>query len=187
MDAPTDRDLVLRVRSGDVEAFGLLVQHYQDSVFSVCFRILRNPQDAEDLAQEACIRTYEKLDLYDLDRPFGPWIRRTAANLSINALRQRRLLFPLDEQRDPDPHPERSNPEMTLERTQAGGDLLAALGSLPPHYRVALELRHFHDLSYAEIAESMEIPLNTARTYLYRARQALAGILKNDDEPPSHR
>ncbi len=178
MDAPTDQDLALRVRRGDVEAFGLLVQRYQDSVYSVGYRVLRESQDAEDLTQEAFIRAYEKLDLYDIDQPFGPWIRRIAANLAINALKKRKLLLPLDEQRDRDPRQARSNPEIALERAQLYRDVQAALGELPPHYRVAIELRHYHDLSYAEIAESMEIPLNTARTYLYRARQALAAVLR---------
>jgi len=178
MDAPTDRDLVLRVRRGDVEAFGPLVNRYQDSVYSVCYRVLWESQDAEDLTQEAFIRAYEKLDHYDIDRPFGPWIRRIAANLAVNALKKRKLLLPLDEQRDRDPRPARSNPETVLERAQLSRDVQAALGSLPPHYRVAIELRHYHDLSYAEIAESMEIPLNTARTYLYRARQRLATVLR---------
>jgi RNA polymerase sigma-70 factor (ECF subfamily) len=178
MDAPTDRDLALRVRRGDVEAFGPLVNRYQDSVYSVCYRVLRDTQDAEDLTQEAFIRAYEKLDLYDIDQPFGPWIRRIAANLAINALKKRKLLLPIDEQRDRDPHPARSNPETALERAQLSRDVQAALGELLPHYRVAIELRHFHDLSYAEIAETMEIPLNTARSYLHRARQTLDWILK---------
>ena len=177
MGEPTDRDLVLRVRRGDVEAYGLLIDRYRDSVYSVCYRILWDSQDAEDIAQEACIRTYEKLNLFDIDRPFGPWIRRTAANLAINSLRKHRIAFPLDEQRDRETRPERSNPETVLERSQQSRDLRTALGELPPHYRAAIELFHFHDLSYAEMAEMMDVPLNTARSYLYRARQALAAKL----------
>jgi RNA polymerase sigma-70 factor (ECF subfamily) len=178
MGAPTDRDLVLRVRNGDVEAYGLLVERYRDSVYTVCWRILWNPQDAEDIAQEACIRAYEKLVQYDIDRPFGPWIRRTAANLAINLLRKNRVVFPLDEQRDTDPRPGRSDPETALERSQRSRDLHAALGELPPHQRIAIELYHFHDLSYAEIAGMMGVPLNTARSYIYRARQTLAAKLR---------
>ena len=100
MGPQADIDLERRVCRGDVNAFGALVERYQLSVYNVYWRILRNQQDAEDLAQEAFVRGNEKLAQYDTSRPFGPWIHRIAANLSINALRKRKVLFPLDEERD---------------------------------------------------------------------------------------
>jgi len=84
MPDPSDRDLALRARRGDAEAFGELVRRYQASVFNVCYRLLGERREAEDLAQEAFIRAYERLDTFDADLPFGPWMRRVAANLCLN-------------------------------------------------------------------------------------------------------
>lgn len=88
MADPTDRDLAIRARRGDAEAFGELVRRYQGSVFNVCYRLLGERREAEDMAQEAFIRAYGRLETFDADRPFGPWIRRVAANACFNRLQQ---------------------------------------------------------------------------------------------------
>ncbi len=178
MDAPADRVLVNRVRQGEVEAYGDLVRRYQQSVFNVCYRVLRNRQDAEDLTQEALVRGFERLDTYDIDRPFGPWIHRIAANLSINVLRQRKQLLPLDEEREHHPGDEVPQPEKALMQAERKTDIHSALAELPPHYRAVVELRHFQDLNYEKIAETLGIPLNTAKSHLFRARRLLAQLLK---------
>lgn len=174
MDAPDDRDLVRRVRRGEVDAFGDLVRRYQQSVFNVALRVLRNREDAEDLAQDAFIRAYERLDRYDIDRPFGPWVHRLTANLAINSLKRRRTLFELDEERDRTSPAGHSAPEQALVRKERDRDLHAALTSLPAHYRAAIELRHFQEMSYQQIAAALGVPLNTARSHLYRGRRLLA-------------
>src|SRR5258708_30625650 len=84
MPDSSDRALVLRVRGGDSDAFGDLVQRYQTSVYNVCFRLLGEAGAAEDQAQEAFIRAYQRLDQFDAERPFGPWVRRGAANPGLN-------------------------------------------------------------------------------------------------------
>ena len=86
-----EKDLASRVLNGDLDAFGALIQEHQSSVFNVCYRILGNRQEAEDLTQEAFIRAYKKLSRYDPSRPFGPWMRTLAANLCYNHLRKGRL------------------------------------------------------------------------------------------------
>ena len=73
--------LLEKVQKGDLEAYGLIIQDYQSSVFNVCYRILGNKQEAEDLTQEAFIRAYRQIKRYDTSRPFGPWVRTLAANL----------------------------------------------------------------------------------------------------------
>jgi RNA polymerase sigma-70 factor (ECF subfamily) len=176
MDPQADIDLVRRVRRGDVNAFGQLVDRYQESVFNVCWRILHNTLDAEDLAQEAFVRGFRKLSQFDEKRAFGPWIHRIAANLSINTLRKRKILFPLDESRDRDPA--QAGPESIIQKREQIGAFQEALADLAPHYRSAIELRHFQDMSYAEIADTLGVPLNTARSYLYRARRILAKKLQ---------
>ena len=94
----TDRDLALRAKAGDPIAFGALVERHQVSVFHVCYRLLGERRGAEDLAQETFIRAYQRLNTFDPALPFGPWVRRVAANVCLNALdRKRPVLFSLDE------------------------------------------------------------------------------------------
>src|SRR5262245_17278414 len=101
MPDTSDRALVLLVRGGDPEAFGDLVQRYQSSVYNVCYRLLDDAASAEDQAQEAFIRAYQRLDQFDADRPFGPWVRRVAANLCLNRLSAARAPnLSFDDERD---------------------------------------------------------------------------------------
>jgi RNA polymerase sigma-70 factor (ECF subfamily) len=172
MTAPPDRDLIQRARRGEADAFGELVTRYQTSVFNVCYRILYERGEAEDLAQEAFLRAYQRLDRFDLERPFGPWIRRVAANLCLNHLAARPVpAAELDEERDPDPG---ERPEAASEARQQAEEIRHALASLPPHYRAVVELRHYQDLSYDEIAAALGIPLSDVKSHLFRARRLLA-------------
>lgn len=102
MTAPADRDLILRARRGETEAYGELVARHQTNVFNVCYRMLHNRHDAEDLAQEAFIRALDRLHTFDPEREFGPWIRRVATNLCLNHLEAQKPTAPLDEERDED-------------------------------------------------------------------------------------
>lgn len=182
MGAPSDRDLVLRTRQGDVNAFGELVQRHQRAVFNVCYRLLGDRHEAEDLTQEAFIRAYQRLDTFDVERPFGPWVRRVAANLCLNHLERRRpLSLPLDGERSLALQAPSTGPEAALERAEQWDRLRAAIRALPPHYRAVIELRHFQELSYAEIAEALGISLGNVKTYLFRARKQLARRLQADE------
>lgn len=169
---PGDRDLVLRARRGDADAFGELVRRTQTSVFNVCYRLAGERREAEDAAQEAFIRAYERLDRFDPDRPFGPWMRRVAANHCLNRLSaQTPLDVPLDEERDEDEH---GRPELIREEREQAEIMRAAILALPPNYRAVIELRHFQDLSYDEIAGALSIPLSDVKSRLFRARKLLA-------------
>ena len=176
-----DQALVKRTLNGDLEAFGELVQIYQTSVFNVCYRVLGNRRDAEDLAQEAFLRAHKKLASYDPERPFGPWIRTLSANLCNNKL-NRRVLTPvtLEDERDLLTKDPVRNPETALEISQENQALYQALWKLPHKHRLAVELRHFQGLSYQEMAETMNLPLNTVRSQLYRGRQKLVELLEVD-------
>ncbi|MCB0120012.1 MAG: sigma-70 family RNA polymerase sigma factor [Anaerolineales bacterium] len=178
MNTPTDRDLLLRARRGETEAYGELVTRYQTGVFNVCYRILHNRSDAEDLAQETFIRAYDRLYTFDLERDFSPWIRRVAANLCLNYLEAQKPVAELDEDRDED---KTQNPGEQVEVKERSEQIRTALASLPPHYRVVVELRHYQDLSYDEIANELEIPLSDVKSHLFRARKLLAEKLHAPD------
>lgn len=182
MDDDSDRDFVMRTRHGHIQAFGELVRRYQTSVFNLCYRMLGERGEAEDLTQEAFVRAYERLETFDLDRPFGPWIRRVAANLCLNRLNRREPPHaPLDEERDaPRDRNTWVNPETAHERAEQNAILRAAILRLPPRYRIVIELRHFQELSYAEISRELGISLSDVKSYLFRARRTLARSLRSD-------
>jgi len=182
MTAPTDRDLILRARRGGdadkADAFGELVTRYQTNVFNVCYRILHERGEAEDLAQETFMRAYDRLNTFDLEREFGPWIRRVAANLCLNHLESQKTTAELDVERDAD---ESQKPEAITEVRERSEQIREALASLPPQYRVVVELRHYQEMSYDEIAAELKIPLSDVKSHLFRARKILAEKLHASD------
>ena len=178
-----ERRLVGRAQSGDKAAFGQLVQLYQTTVFNVCYRLMGQRPEAEDMTQEAFVRAYNRLQSFDAQRPFGPWIRRVAANNCINRLKQQQKSafdVPLSDAKSfliaSQPGPEES-----ALRQEQSERLRAAIQSLPPPYRAALELRHFQELSYHEMAAALGVSLSTIKSNLFRARKALAKELKTHD------
>ncbi len=180
MNASPDCDLVLRARRGEAEAFGELVRRYQTAVFNVCYRLMGERREAEDMAQEAFMRAYARLATFDVERPFGPWVRRVAANVCLNRLPALPVAQPeVDAEREPDEPGRR--PEALLEERQRQQVLRAALLALPPHYRAVIELRHYQELSYDEIAEALQLPLSDVKSHLFRARKLLAGKLKDEE------
>jgi RNA polymerase sigma-70 factor (ECF subfamily) len=178
MTAPTDRDLILRARRGESEAFGELAARYQTGVFNVCYRVLHERGEAEDMAQETFMRAYDRLNTFDVEREFGPWIRRIAANLCLNFLESRKSTLPLDEERDAD---QSRRPEKQVEIKERSEQVRSALASLPAHYRVVVELRHYQEMSYDEIAAELKIPLSDVKSHLFRARKLLAEKLHASD------
>lgn len=183
MAAAEESILIQQVQNGNLEAYGEIIQAYQDSVFNVCLRILGNSQDAEDLTQNAFLRAYRNIAHYDPSRPFGPWMRVLAANLCYNHLNKARLeQSPLQDERDRIADDSRRGPESLLELSQEQQDLYHKIWQLPEKQRIALELRHFQGLSYREMAQALDLPLNTVRSHLYRARQKLAELLEEEED-----
>ncbi len=179
MEEPTDRALVLRTRQGDVDAFGELVRRYQTSVFNVCYRLLGERREAEDLAQEAFLRAFRRLHTFDADRPFGPWMRRVAANLCLNHLsRASPPRLPLQDETDLAAGSTERIPEAVRLRGERAEMLRQAILELPAHYRAVIELRHFHEMRYAEISQALGIPVSDVKSHLYRARRKLAERLE---------
>lgn len=172
MDAPTDRDLVVRARRGESEPFGELVRRYQTAVFNVCYRLMGERREAEDMTQETFIRAMDRLDTFNIDLPFAPWIKRVAANLCLNRLETARPESSLDDERDEPATDE--TPEAAHDESERAKHVRQALRELPAHYRMVIELRHYHDMSYDEIAQTMKIPLSDVKSHLFRARKILA-------------
>ena len=178
MSALSDRDLIQRARRGDAEAFGELALRYQKSVFNVCYRLLHEWTEAEDMTQDTFLRARERLQTFDNERDFGPWIRRVAAHVCLNHLESQKRMAPLDEERDAD---EGTRPEAQVEVRERSEQIRSALASLPAHYRVVIELRHYQELSYDEISAELHMPLSDVKSHIFRARKLLAEKLHASD------
>ncbi len=178
-----EQDLAQRARDGDLQAYGQLVSAHQAAVFNVCLRLLGERREAEDLAQEAFIRAHSRLHLYDATRPFGPWVRRLAANLCLNRLEeQRRLELPLDDLQEEQLYAASGpGPEERLAAAEQNAVLRRAVLGLPPAYRAVIELRHFQELSYEEVAVSLKLSLSDVKSHLFRARKMLAARITTHD------
>lgn len=185
----TDPELVARARRGSQAAYRELLERYQRPVFSIIYRMVRDREQAEDLAQETFVRVFHHIDRYDPRFKFSSWIFKIATNLTIDALRRREPnTISLDGSRYATSDAEieattitvpssDENPEERLEAKELGGEIEQAIGRLRPEYRAAILLRHVEGREYQEIAEIMGLPLGTVKTYLHRARIELRGVL----------
>jgi RNA polymerase sigma-70 factor (ECF subfamily) len=184
-----DIQLIARARTGDERAFRALLDKYERPVFSICMRMVRNRDEATDLAQEAFIKVFSMLERYNSSYAFSSWLFKITSNLCIDFLRKRRVeTYPMDEPIDGEkgaiarqyesPSPD---PDAVLSRKQAMERLGAAIEALPEHYRVMLILRHQENLSYEEIAATLDIPLGTVKARIHRAREMLRAHLEETD------
>ena len=175
-----DRELVERCLSGDTSAFHELVERYQEPVYRVVWRFLRNHHDASEIAQEAFARAWQKLASYDLARPFSVWLFSVAANLARDLLRKKaRRGEVLDSERIYSV-PGGASPSGDAEDREAAERLRKAVDTLDDEKRLAVVLRYFEGLSLAEVAEITGTPANTLKVRLFRARKELMGKLEDE-------
>lgn len=184
-----DAELVRGALAGDQRACRDLVLRYQRQVFSVLMRVVRSPQDAEDLTQETFVRMFRALDRYDPERPFTAWLFTIATRLGIDHLRRRRVKTVSLNFSEPGSTEERTidvedpglRPDDLASHAEEEVRARDLIDSLPEHYRIVVVLRHQQDLSYEEIAEALNMPLGTVKARIHRAR----ALLKDKLEGPS--
>ena len=172
-----DPELVERCRRGDAEAFAALVVRYQKPVWNAAFWILRSADDASDVAQTVFLKVVESLDEYDPRYRFFSWIYRIAVNESLNVLRRNGHEEALDDEADfPDAA---ENPEGRFAAAERSERLRAALLGMSANDRAVLMLRHYGELSYEAIGETLGIDAKTVKSRLFDARQRLGERLKD--------
>lgn len=177
MKTKNDAALVEACLKGDHNAFGTLVHKYQGPVYNLALRMVRDPEDAEDIAQTVFVKAYQKLETFDPARQFFSWIYRIAVNESINfSKRQKRV--------DVYETGITAANELTPEQDYRNGELSQHIGDailrLKMDYRLVLVLKHFHDFSYQEMSEVLQIPEKTVKSRLFTARQQLKEILERE-------
>jgi RNA polymerase sigma-70 factor (ECF subfamily) len=194
---PTTPELALAraAARGDRAAFGRLVDLYQRSVYGLCLRLLRDPEESRDAAQESFVRAYAAIATYDASQPFAPWVLRIARNHCLDQLRRRpppaaRVSLDADPEADAPAREladaDAPGADTLLARSQDRAALEAAVGQLPPNYREVIHLFHVEQLSYKEIAATLDVPIGTVMTWLHRARGRLRAALEGrglEDRP----
>jgi len=176
---------VFQAQQGNDEAFTRLVEHYQTPVYNLCYRMLGEPEYAEDAAQESFLRAYQNLGRFDRQRSFATWLLSIAAHYCIDRLRRRKFGFiSIDEEGDDDDRPVEFadataiNPEYEAERREEQQALHRVLQKLDATDRAALVLRYWYDFSEIEIAESLRLTVPAVKSRLHRARREVARRLE---------
>lgn len=169
----SDEILLARYKQGDARAFRELVERYTGPVYGIAFRLLHDQMEAENVTQEAFLRVILSLDRVRLDLPFKPYLFRIAVNHCYDILRANRTRVSVDI--DAAEEIAQDAPEIVdvLDKQELSLRLHAAIEALPPHYRTAIILRYLNEFSYEEISQTLNLPLNTVRTHLRRAKEQL--------------
>ena len=180
--ASSDEFLLTQYKQGDPRAFRELVDRYTAPIYNLAYRFLRDPMEAENVTQETFLRVVTVVERIRLDVPFKPYIFRIAVNLCHDLARKKRpALFTDLDTREDDPVGSLADdaPELWehLEDEELAARVNAAMDGLPAPCQTALTLRYTEDFSYEEIAQALNLPLNTVRTHLRRAKQQLRAKL----------
>jgi len=181
-----DRALVAAILAGERDRFSELVARYEKRMVNYVYRITHRYEEAHDLAQEIFIKVFLALDRYDPKYQFSTWIFRIAQNSAIDALRKRSITeVSLTKSADEDSRGEQRDfpdkgisPYRMLKNKQLSAAIDEAVGELPEDYKDLIQLRHFAELSYDEIAEIKRMPLGTVKNKLFRARALLKDALE---------
>lgn len=196
MSSPTelaslpDADVVRLAQQGRELAFRELVRRYERPVFTLVYRMVRDRELAEDLAQDAFVKVLNHIDRYSPEFKFSSWIFKIANNVAIDHLRRRRLdTISMDgsphaataadvEASAFDLEADQENALDELEARELGSAIEQAIARLRPEYRSCIMLRHVEGRSYEEIAATLDLPLGTVKTYIHRARHELRRALE---------
>ncbi len=193
--AEPSADIIYRAQAGDPEALTQLIISQQHYVYSIAMSVLKNPEDAADLAQEAFVRLFRALPQYNGESRFTTWLYRLVVNLGRDELRRRGRQVPVvmpaatedaqDELASVADDDRWADPALALDSRELRDDVRRALEQLDEHYRLVLTLYYFDDMKYNDIAEVLDIPLNTVKSHIRRGKERLAALLQEQEEPPA--
>jgi RNA polymerase sigma-70 factor (ECF subfamily) len=171
---PDDITLVQGCLGGDTHAFEILVLRYQGPIYNAVLRMVRDRDDASDLTQNAFLKAYRQLSRFDPKYKFFSWLYRIAINETLNHVKRQGRQEPLEGDRASDDR----NPENVLVGSDVSRHVQVALMKIGTDYRAVLVLRHFHDLSYEDMAAILGIPEKTVKSRLFSARRQLKELLE---------
>lgn len=178
---------IKQVKKGDQNAFTEIVELFKDKVYQLCYRMVGNAHDAEDIAQEAFIRAYVNINSYDTNRKFSTWLYRIATNLSIDRLRKRKPDYFLDAEIEGTEGltmysqipSDDLQPDEAVESLEFQEWVQQEINELPVMYRSVIVLKYIEELSLKEIGDILDLPIGTVKTRIHRGREALRKRLRN--------
>ncbi len=191
LSAATDQEVVAWARDGHESAYRELVHRYERPIFSLIYRMVRDRERSEDLSQETFVKVLNAIDSYRPEYKFSSWIFKIANNAAIDHLRRKELdTLSLDGAPDAVTAERQEGPSLQLADTtespldelqarELGTQIEAAIAQLRPDYRSCILLRHVEGYAYEEIAEMLDLPLGTVKTYIHRARAQLRELLRH--------
>jgi len=191
----TDQEIVLLARRGQERAYRELVRRYERPIFSLLYRMVRDRELAEDLSQDTFVKALNAIESYKPEYKFSSWLFKIANNAAIDHLRRRELdtlsLEGSPHAVTPDAMEATAlqigdrgeNALDIVEAKELGGEIERAIAQLRPEYRACILLRHVDGRAYEEIAEMLDLPLGTVKTYIHRARNELRRLLAHLKEP----
>ncbi len=189
--AQLDVELVQQAVDGDQKAYAELMERYRDAIYYMLLKMVNNAADAEDLTIEAFGKAFKNIKQYTANFAFSTWLFKIASNNAIDFMRKKKLNnVSIDETlRDTDAVPlnirsEQPTPEESLISEQKIMLLRSVVSKLKPRYRKLVELRYFYEYSYEEISEEMSLPIGTVKAQLFRARELLQNVLKENQLQP---
>lgn len=194
MTERSEAELIAAALTGDAEAFGALVERFQQPVFRHAYLLLREAEAAEDVAQEAFLRAHRNLHRFRREEPLRPWLLRITSNLALNELRSRGRRVGLLERARRFRGDHSPPPEQELELGESRDRLWDAIGALSRDDQTVLYLRHYLELPEAEIAVAIDKRPGTVKSRLSRASRRLRGVIEDQfpdlipegKEGPSH-
>ena len=194
MTRQEEAQVIERVLAGDVNAYEQLVTQYEKSVYNLALRMVDNPEDAADMAQDAFIKAYNSLTGFRGDSKFSVWLYRIVSNVCLDFLRKqsRRPAVSLSVEDDDgedvqlDVPNDSMSPQQMLERKLTREAVREGLKQLPEDYRQILLLRELQGLSYDEIAQTLDIGVGTVKSRIFRAREKLCAFLNENGNIPEY-
>jgi RNA polymerase sigma-70 factor (ECF subfamily) len=173
----TDNELVKRILQGQVDAYREIVARHQARVFYMGLKFFHNRHDAEDYAQEVFLKTFEKLRTFKAEVPFASWLNKIAYNMAVNQYHKRKRTH-VEVALPCEPQDTSLSPETRLLRGELREKVRKVLKKIPDIYKPVINLHFFEGLSYPEISRALSIPVNTIKSYVFRAKQLLRSRLE---------
>ncbi|WP_010270444.1 RNA polymerase sigma factor [Paenibacillus senegalensis] len=170
-------ELIRAAQAGDRDAIITLLREIETHVYRTAYYMLGNEEDALDASQEAMIRIYTKIHTYEEKALFKTWVQRIVTNICIDKFRKKKPSVSIDEHEMVFESGE--NVEERVMAAYIAEDIHEAINKLPDHHRSVVVLRYLQQFSYNEIAESLDLPINTVKSYLFRARKQLQSYLQD--------
>jgi RNA polymerase sigma-70 factor (ECF subfamily) len=171
---PSDGELIAAALGGRAESFGTLVERYDRAVYHLCYRTMRDPEEARDCTQEAFFKAFRSLRTFKPGAKFSTWIFSIAYHACCDRLARRKRYSDSEVSERADPGP---GPALEVERNDEAGALRDAIDALPEKYRTVITLYHLQDRQYEEIARILDLPMGTVKTHLFRAKELLRKTL----------